>query len=142
MTRKQKLVSQKATQLLPRKDWVSAKVLKRNTIKAFDNMWGVMSDVNVSVPDKDDVEFTSDEGLVCFRSGWNISSSASVTLEPQGNNRYCYKPNVNEICTTVGFSFSSGNCSGPIVLNKNLTASGTSLFHAHLQVFDCVLCRP
>ncbi|XP_075887320.1 receptor-type tyrosine-protein phosphatase C-like isoform X2 [Nelusetta ayraudi] len=76
-----------------------------------------------------DVEDTENPGAVCFRSAWDISSSANVTLtalslSPDDLQRtYCFTPQFHQICRALSVSFSSGNCSLSFARTKNITAS-------------------
>lgn len=138
-TAQKHFVNSKAT--ARRSQWVSVKA-KRHTPHTHCNQcfqwevrWGVHFERNVSIPGEDDIEDEARHpGRVCFRSGWDISSSANVTLtappQPQNTNgtTYCLEPDSNQICTTLFVSFSSGNCSTPILRTRNITASGMSFF--------------
>lgn len=99
---------------------------------------GTRFEQNVSVPVENDIEDTEYPGKVCFRSAWDISSSASVNLTalPLPRNatqkEYCFTPQFNEICTALSVSFSSGNCSPSFVRAKNINASSMSLFLSSL----------
>lgn len=102
-------------------------------------------ELHVYVTEEKDVNLTANPGQVCFSSGWDISSSANVNLS--GTQQiYCYKPDFNQICTTLFVNFSSGNCSEPFVKAIYINASGMSPFcltwSSHtLRIFDCILCR-
>lgn len=99
---------------------------------------GTHFEQNVSVPVENDIEDTKYPGKACFRSAWDISSSASVNptalLLPLNatQKEYCFTPQFHQICTALSFNFSSGNCSPPFVQTKNIKASGKSLFLSSL----------
>lgn len=97
----------------------------------------------VCVPAESDVEDMENPGAVCFRSAWDISSSANVTLtalslSPDDLQRtYCFMPQFHQICRALSVSFSSGNCSLSFARTKNITASGRSLCLSSL-----IFCHP
>lgn len=99
---------------------------------------GTRFEQNVSVPDENDIEDTENPGKVCFRSAWDISSSASVKLTalPLPPNaplkEYCFTPQFHQICRALSVSFPSGNCSLHFDRTKNINASGMSLFLSSL----------
>uniref|UniRef100_A0A671Y4V1 Receptor-type tyrosine-protein phosphatase C n=1 Tax=Sparus aurata TaxID=8175 RepID=A0A671Y4V1_SPAAU len=64
-------------------------------------------------------------GSVCYWSEWDISSSMSTSDHipvqscQSDNNTFCIKPGLNDICSDLTTTFTSGNCS-PFRLTKNI----------------------
>uniref|UniRef100_A0A8C5I4C4 Receptor-type tyrosine-protein phosphatase C n=1 Tax=Gouania willdenowi TaxID=441366 RepID=A0A8C5I4C4_GOUWI len=95
---------------------------------------------HLCVLEKDDIVPVHDEisGSVCYQSGWNITLS-NRTQSTEGTNKTCFKPEYEEVCSTITTEIKNvGGCGNSSSFKENITVDFLNTMKIQTTVIESV----